>query len=269
MKEFLDYTLIEYDNFNFKVYTLLEIIVVFFIVKLLLYIIKTGITKSTRFDVAKKYSVYQLIKYFAYVITAVTFFHIIGFNVSYLLLGSSALLVGLGFGLQNLFSDFISGIILLIDSSVKVDDVIEVDGLVGKVVQIDFRTTMVVTRDDKYIIVPNTDLTKNQLVNWTHNDILSRFEIKVGVSYNSDVNVVIKLLKEATLSHKDVEKKPEPIIRFSDFGESSLDFTILFWSNEVFRIENIKSDIRIKIFDLFNENTIEIPFPQRVVHSPK
>lgn len=210
MKEFLDYTLIEYDNFNFKVYTLLEIIVVFFIVKLLLYIIKTGITKSTRFDVAKKYSVYQLIKYVAYVITAIAFFHIVGFNVSYLLLGSSALLVGLGFGLQNLFSDFISGIILLIDSSVKVDDVIEVDGLVGKVVQIDFRTTMVVTRDDKYIIVPNTDLTKNQLVNWTHNDILSRFEIKVGVSYNSDVNVVIKLLKEATLSHKDVEKNQNP-----------------------------------------------------------
>ena len=110
MKEFLDYTLIEYDNFNFKVYTLLEIIVVFFIVKLLLYIIKTGITKSTRFDVAKKYSVYQLIKYFAYVITAVTFFHIIGFNVSYLLLGSSALLVGLGFGLQNLFSDSFQGL---------------------------------------------------------------------------------------------------------------------------------------------------------------
>ncbi|WNM18281.1 mechanosensitive ion channel family protein [Flavobacterium capsici] len=267
MKEFLDYVLIDYDNFTIKVYTLLQIFIVFIIVRLLLFLIKTGINKSSKFDVAKKYSVYQLIKYVAYVLTAIAFFHILGFNVSYLLLGSSALLVGLGFGLQNLFSDFISGIILLIDSSVKVGDVIEVDGLIGQVVQIDFRTTMVITRDDKYIIVPNTDLTKNQLVNWTHAGVLSRFEVKIGVSYNSDVSLVIILLKEATLSHTAVEKSKEPIIRFSDFGDSSLNFTVLFWSSEVFRIENVKSDIRIKIFELFNQNKIEIPFPQRVLHT--
>lgn len=269
MKEFLDYTLIDYNNFTIKVATLLAIAIVYFVVKIILYLIKTALRKSSRFDAAKEYSVFQLIKYVAYVVSVIAFLHILGFNVSFLLLGSSALLVGLGFGLQNLFSDFISGIILLIDSSVKVDDVIEVNGLVGKVVQIDFRTTMVITRDDKYIIIPNTDLTKNQLVNWTHDNILSRFEIKVGVSYNSEVNLVMKLLKEATLSHQAVEKTPEPIIRFSDFGESSLDFTILFWSNEVFRIENVKSDIRVKIFELFHDNAIEIPFPQRVVHTPK
>lgn len=269
MKEIIDYTLIDYHNFTIKVFTLIEILIVFFFVKLSLYLIKTGINKSSKFDVAKKYSVYQLIKYIAYGLTIIAFFHILGFNVSIILLGSSALLVGLGFGLQNLFSDFISGIILLIDSSIKVGDVIEVDGLIGQVVQIDFRTTIVITRDDKYIIVPNTDLTKNQLVNWTHNGVLSRFEIKVGVAYSSDVSLVIKVLKEATLSHIAVEKKPEPIIRFSNFGDSSLDFSILFWSNEVFRIENVKSDIRIKIFELFNQNNIEIPFPQRVLHTIK
>ena len=112
----------------------------------------------------------------------------------------------------------------------------------------------------------NTDLTKNQLVNWTHNGVLSRFEIKVGVGYNSDINLVIKLLNDAVESHNAVEKSKKPVIRFSDFGESSLDFTVLFWSSEVFRIENVKSDIRIKIFELFKINNIEIPFPQRVIH---
>lgn len=266
MKEILDYILIDYDNFTIKVYTLIQLFVVFIVVKVVLLLVKTGINKSSTFDIAKKYSVYQLIKYVAYTLTLISFLHILGFNVSYLLLGSSALLVGLGFGLQNLFSDFISGIILLIDSSVKVGDVIEVDGLIGQVVQIDFRTTMVITRDDKYIIVPNTDLTKNQLVNWTHNGVLSRFEIKVGVGYNSDINLVIKLLNDAVESHNTVEKSKKPVIRFSDFGESSLDFTVLFWSSEVFRIENVKSDIRIKIFELFKINNIEIPFPQRVIH---
>jgi small-conductance mechanosensitive channel len=179
--------------------------------------------------------------------------------------GSAALLVGVGFGLQNLFSDFTSGIILLLDSTIKVNDVIEIDGLVGKVKEINLRTTTVLTRDDIYIIIPNTDLTKNQLVNWTYSSISSRFEIKVGVDYSSDVQLVMRLMKEAS-NHPNVLKNPESFVRFSDYGDSSLDFTLLFWSEDVFRIETIKSDIRIKLFELFKEHQIQIPFPQRVVH---
>jgi small-conductance mechanosensitive channel len=189
-----------------------------------------------------------------------------GFNLSVLVAGSAALLVGVGLGLQNLFSDFVSGIILLVDSSVKVNDVIELNGLVCTVQEINLRTTTVLTRDDKYIILPNSDLTRNQLINWTHSDLASRFEVTVGVDYSSDIHQVIQILKKAVDSQNNVLKEPNPFIRFTDFGDSSLNFSVIFWSEELFRIETTKSDLRIKIFELFKENNITIPFPQRVVH---
>lgn len=222
--------------------------------------------RSKKINLAKKYAIYNLVKYCIYVFSFVIGFEILGFNISVLIAGSAALLVGIGLGLQNLFSDFISGIILLVDSSVKVNDIIEVNGLVCKVQEINLRTTMVLTRDDKYIILPNSDLTRNQLINWTHSDITSRFEVKIGVDYSSDVALVMKILKNAVVNQEGVLKIPEPFIRFSDYGESSLNFSIFFWSQEVFRVENIMSAIRVKIFQLFKENNITVPFPQRVVH---
>lgn len=266
MKKIPDYSLFEYGSIQINLSTIIELLVVFTVIFASLRIIKITINKTTKFDSGKKYSIFQLIKYIAYVIGLLAFLHVLGFNISYLLVGSSALLVGLGFGLQNLFSDFISGIIILLDSSVKVSDIIEVNGIIGRVTEIKFRTTTVITRDDKYIIIPNTDLTKNNLINWTHQNVTSRFEINVGVDYSSDVNKVMKVLQEVVEKNKFVLKKPSPFIRFVDFGDSSLNFTVLFWSNEVFRIENIKSDIRIAIFNAFAENNINIPFPQRVVH---
>jgi len=169
-------------------------------------------------------------------------------------------------GMQNLFSDYISGIIILIDSSVKVNDVIEVNGMVCKVIEINLRTTTVLTRDDKYIILPNTDLTRNHLNNWIHNDLASRFEVTVGVDYSSDVKLVMEILKTAVDNQNGILKKPAPFIRFNDYGDSSLDFCIYFWSEDVFRVENIKSEMRIRIFELFKEHNITIPFPQRVLH---
>lgn len=206
-------------------------------------------------------------KYFIIVLAVGISLQILDFNLSVLIAGSAALLVGLGLGLQNLFSDYVSGIIILFDSTVKVGDVIEINGLVCKVEEINLRTTTVLTRNDKYIILPNTDLTRNQLINWTHSDIASRFEVNVGVDYSSDVKLVMKILFEAAINQPGVLKNPKPFTRFTDFGESSLNFSIIFWSEDVFRVENIKSELRVKIFDKLNENNITIPFPQRVVHT--
>lgn len=183
--------------------------------------------------------------------------------------GSAALLVGIGLGLQNLFSDFVSGIVILVDSTIKVGDVLDVDGLVCKVEEINIRTTLVLTRDDKFILLPNTLLTKNKIVNWTHSKNTSRFEVNVGVDYASDVNLTMRLIKEAGLEQKDVLKHPEPFVRFNDFGSSSLDFTLYFWVDDVFRAENAKSEIRVNIFNKLSENNITIPFPQRVLHFEK
>lgn len=269
MKEILNHTLLQLGNNTVTVLSLLKLILFIVIILFLLKVIKKGIYRTRKIDQAKKYSIYSLVKYCILVFSFAIGFQILGVNISLLLAGSAALLVGVGLGLQNLFSDFVSGIIILLDSSVKVNDIIEVNGLMCKVQEINLRTTMVLTRDDKYIILPNSDLTRNQLINWTHSDITSRFEVKIGVDYSSDINLVMRILKDAAKGHEGILTEPEPFVRFTDYGESSLNFSVMFWSQEVFRVENIKSEIRVRIFELFNENNITVPFPQRVLHIKK
>lgn len=266
LKEFLHYTIFKVGKENIEVSSILFLLLFLIGLNLALRLLKKIVYASRKFDTSKKYTIYALIKYFVYVIGFVLALDIIGLNVSVLMAGSAALLVGIGLGLQNLFSDFVSGIILLVDSTLKVGDIIEVDGLVCQVQMINLRTTTVLTRDDKYLILPNTILTKNKINNWTHDATSSRFDIKIGVAYGSDVKKVMDILKQIALEHSAIEKTPQPFARFNDYADSALIFNIYFWTKEVFRVENIKSDLRVKFYEAFKENDIEIPFPQRVLH---
>ncbi len=266
MKEFLKYKLIDTSDYILKVSNLLGLLILILCTVLIIFLVKRVIYKSHKIFVPKKYALYQLFKYFFIVVSVVLSFKIIGFDISLLLAGSAALLVGVGLGIQHIFSDFISGIVILIEGTIKVDDIIDISGIICKVQDINFRTTKVLTRDDKYIIVPNSELTKNHIINWTHSKIISRFDISFGVDYSSDIHLVIDILEKEALDHPFVLKEPKPFARFNDCGNSSLLFTIYFWAKEVFRVENIKSDLRIKIFEDFKRNGIQIPFPQRVVH---
>jgi len=269
MERLYKYNIFKIGDYSLNVLAVFEFFFLILFVLLFLFILKKSINKAIKQNIARKYAIYNLIKYLILVVTFVFALQILGFNLSVLIAGSAALLVGIGLGLQNLFSDFVSGIILLVDSTVKVNDVIEVNGLVCKVQQIKLRTTTVLTRDEKYIILPNTDLTRNQLINWTHSAVSSRFDIPVGVDYSTDVISVMKILKEAVDMQDGVLKEPAPFVRITDFAESSLNFSVYFWSEEVFRVENIKSEIRVRIFELFKSNSIKIPFPQRVIHINK
>lgn len=266
MEEILNYELLKIGKDTIYLVSVLKLVGFLLLIFIVLFGLKKAIYKSKRFDVAKKYSIYSLSKYFIFVLASIYGLQIVGFNLSVLMAGSAALLVGVGLGLQSIFSDFISGILILIESTVKVNDVIEVDGVVSIVKEINLRTTTVLTRDDKYIIVPNSNLTTSQIINWTHDHISSRFEVKVGVDYSSDVNLVMEVLKKVVLSQGGIEKEPVPFVRFVQFGDSSLDFAVIFWSEDVFRVRNIESELRVKIFNAFKENNIAIPFPQRVVH---
>ena len=267
MEKILNYELIRFDDFNFSVKKFVLLIGLWAITFLILRLLKSILGKSSKLDQAKRYSIYTLFKYVLIVITSVFFLQIIGFNLSVLMAGSAALLVGLGLGIQNLFSDYISGIIILFDSTVKVGDVIEADGLVCKVEEINLRTTKVLTRDDKYVILPNTILTKNQLINWTHHEVKARFEVNIGVAYGSDIELTQRLLIEATCEINEIVTTPKPSTRLVDFGDSSIKFIVLFWTEEVFRVENVKSLLRIKIIEKLTENNIVIPYPQRVIHT--
>ncbi len=266
MEQFLNYKILQIGGFSVSVYHLIGISIVVLATAFLLWVLKKSIYRSTRFNEGKKYAFYQIIKYLLIVIAIAFGLQFVGVNVTVFVAGSAALLVGLGLGVQNLFNDFISGIIILLDSTVKVGDVIEVNGIVGKVTQIELRTTTVITRDDTYIILPNSYITGNQLSNWTHEHITSRFEVTVGVDYGSDIDLVMELLKQAAKEHRQVKNNPEPFVRLIRYGDSSVDFMLLFWSDEVFRIENVKSEIRIAIWRKFKDRGVVIPFPQRTLH---
>lgn len=221
--------------------------------------------ESKRLDSRNRTTILILTKYLIWVIGIVLALDVIGVEITILLAGSAALLVGLGLGLQQIFSDIVSGIFLLLEGSVKIGDLMEVDGLIGRVLKINLRTSEILTRSGIIIIVPNHKFIVENVVNWSHNATTTRFSVGVGVSYSSDPNLVKKILLECAISHGSINKKKpyEPFVRLIDFGDSSLDFELLFWSSEGFIIENIKSDLRFMILSKFRKNGVEIPFPQR------
>ena len=266
MEDFFNYTIFTISGYSLRVAVLIKLAILLLVTILLLSMIKNILYKSIKIEKSRKYSVYRLIKYLIVVINFLFVLKIIGVDITVLMASLAALLVGLGFGLQNLFSDYMSGIIILFDSSIKVNDVIDVNGTVGQVIKIGLRTTTVKTRSDQYIILPNTKLTSQELINWTHQAGSSRFEISIGVDYSSDIHLVMKLLKTAAIDQDGVLNSPEPFVRFNEYGDSALLFSLYFWVDEVFRVENIKSQLRIRLFDVFKSNGINIPFPQRVLY---
>lgn len=265
MKDIFDYNLFHINNYELKVISILMVVLLFILIKIILWVIKKSIDNATRIDKAKKYAIYNLVKYVIVVFSIIVAFQLLGINFTLLLGGAAALLVGIGLGLQNIFSDFISGIILLVESKIKINDIVEVDGLLCRVSDINLRTTTVLGRDDKYIILPNSLLTKNSIINWTYTDVSSRFKVSVGAGYTSDIKLVKKILDEIISNQPGALKSPAPFVRFEDFADSFLLFSVYFWSEDVYGVENIKSEIRAKIFEKFRDNNIDISLPQRVL----
>lgn len=266
MREILDYQFFQIGNYTLHVHNLLGLLILIVIAKIILNLVSRGIRRNKKIDAGAKYSIQQLLRYTLIVVALLVGITIMGFDISVLFVGSAALLVGIGFGLQHLFNDFVSGIIILLDGTIKVNDVIEVDGIVSRVKEIKLRTTTVMTREDKCIILPNSVITQSNVVNWTYSHLTSRFEVQVNLGYAEDIPAAMKLLKEVVLEHKAVSKSPEPSIRISSFADSSIEITIMFWCSEVFRVESIKSEIRVAIFKMLRQHNIQIPFPQRVIH---
>jgi small-conductance mechanosensitive channel len=153
------------------------------------------------------------------------------------------------------------------EGSIKVGDVLEIEDDVVKITNIGLRTSKALNRDDISIIIPNSLITTNKVINWSHqNNNKARFRISVGVAYRSDVEKVINLLVESANEHPDTVDKKITHARLTDFGNSSLDFQVLFYSKNIFRIERVKSEIRRTISKKFAENGITIPFPQLDLH---
>ncbi|MCH8330820.1 MAG: mechanosensitive ion channel [Bacteroidetes bacterium] len=269
LKEFLEYPLIDVGNFHLTPYHLVVVVLAYVIIRILLWSIKKLFQKETtkkRFDKGQRFALYQLIKYIIIIIAVTIVLENLGINITPLILGSTALLLGLGFALQHLFQDFISGIILLSEGTIKVDDVIEVDGIVGRVTSIGFRTSHLETTDSIIMILPNSKFTSEKVINWTHNRLNTRFTIEVGVAYGTDIELLKKTLNECIEEHSEINENSRPDILFKDFGDSALIFQLRFWHDNMFRIEVLKSELRFLIDKKFREKGIVIPFPQTDIH---
>jgi len=273
MNDFWQYIIIKIGNFTLTPGKLAVVAAIFIFAKLLLLLIKKGLVNKSGLSVTEKgagLSIYQLVKYFVWVIAVSLSVQMLGFDITLLVAGSAALLVGMGFGLQDIFSDIISGLFLLVERKVKIGDIMEVDGIVGKVQTIDLRTSVLLTREGYNIIVPNHKFITENVINWTHQAFDRRFHLEIGVSYNSDIDVVTTILLDCALLQKEVLRNEvehnKPFVRLQQFGDSSLIFHLIFWTQDIFRVEQVKSDLRYRIFKAFHEKGISIPFPQRDIH---
>jgi small-conductance mechanosensitive channel len=177
-----------------------------------------------------------------------------------------ALGVGIGFGLQNVVNNFVSGLILLYERPVQKSDIIEVGSLLGEVRRIGVRSSTVRTYDGAEVIVPNASLISQEVVNWTLSDRTRRIEIPLNVAYGTDPGRVIDLLLAAVTDKRGVLQMPQPVALFQGFGDSSLDFVVRFWTAEFDRWSQVSSDVRAAIYDAVRKDGIEIPFPQRDLH---
>ena len=178
----------------------------------------------------------------------------------------TALSVGIGFGMQDIVSNFISGIVLLFERPIRVGDTIEVGENHGLVRQINIRATTVQTRDNIFILVPNRNLISQEVVNYGYDDPKMRLRIPVGVSYGSKPREIEEVLLKVAAEHKSVLRHPVPLVHFIEFADSSLNFNLLVWIQRAEQRMRIISDINFAIFEAFGEAKIEIPFPQRDVH---
>ena len=268
INEFLNEDIITFgQNGHLSPKMILIIIVVFIITAVILKVLKKLITrKLPEEDKPKFTSVFSFTRYFIYLVVILIAMDNMGINVTAIFAASAALLVGVGLALQTFFQDIISGIFILMDQSVHVGDIVEIDGKVGRVSEIKLRTTRAVTIDNKVLIIPNHKYLTSSLYNWTENGVQTRESITIGVAYGSDVELVKSLLYQAAKNHPKVLDYPEPIILFTDFGDSALQFKLVFTLNNSFEAIFTQSDIRFEVNKLFAEHQIKIPFPQRELY---
>ena len=236
------------------------------VIKMVRYRIEFKMLEKTNLDSGTKHSLASGFAYICYVLAGLLAIAIMGGNLTNIALIAGALSVGIGLGLQDIVNNFVSGIIMLFERPIKVGDWVVIGSEEGEVKQINIRSTEVQTFNRASVIIPNSQVLSNSVVNRTHENNWARYAVKVGVAYGSDVERVKELLLECASSHPKVAKKPAPYVLFQDFGENSLDFEVRFYVSDINVGWTAPSDVRFIINKRFKEEGIEIPFKQMVIH---
>jgi small-conductance mechanosensitive channel len=271
---FLNYSIYNHGTSQLTIGTLLYLIIgiwlVFFLSKLIRRLLIDRILEKKGTDKGVSHAIGTIFRYVFVVIGLIIVFQATGIDLSAITVLIGALGVGIGFGLQNITNNFISGIIILFERPIKVGDRVELpelDNLTGDVINISARSTTIITNDNIAILVPNSKFISDTVINWSYNDANVRFNIPVGVAYKEDPEVIRKILVDVAKSHPGVLKDPAPDVLFDEYADSSLNFLLRIYTNEYSRKPRVlKSELYYKIFEKFKEKGIEIPFPQQDVY---
>lgn len=271
LSNILNYEIGSFGDINLSVglilYLILSIVFVIFISGYIKKIVVKKILAGRDFDFGTRDAIGTIVKYFVLILGFTTVLQTSGINLSALGFVAGALGIGIGFGLQNITSNFISGLIILFERPVKVGDRVEIGDVIGSIVKISARSTTVVTNDNIAYIVPNSEFIENKVINWSFTDTKIRLGFDVGVSYNEDPEKVRAILLRIAKENPNVLNTPEPLIIFDEFGDSSLNFILYVWTSEfINRPKILKSELYFEIFKAFKKEGIEIPFPQRDLH---
>lgn len=274
VRDYLDTEALTFKAGNYQISaykalkSILIVILVFWAAAIASDFAEKRVGKFKKIRAANRALILKIVHIGIYIIAGLFALDIVGIDLTTLTVFSGALGIGLGFGLQKIASNFISGIILLLEKSVEQDDLIELaDGTFGFVRKAHARYTLIETFDTKEILVPNEDLITNRVVNWTLTSNKGRIEIPVGVSYGSDIEKARDLILEAASEHPKCIEDPEPRCFLRNFGDSSVDFILHFWMADIREGRWApQSEVMFSIWRKFHENDIEIPFPQRDLH---
>jgi len=227
-------------------------------------LIVNKILSRYQLDLGTRRSIGTMVKYFLILAGIFSILQTNGLDLSAFGILAGAVGVGIGFGLQNITNNFISGLIILLEQPIKEGDRIEVGDVSGDVIKISARSTMIVTNDNISIIVPNSQFIDSQVINWSHNDRNIRFNFPVGVAYKEDPQKIRQILLDIAKNNSGILNLPEPDVLFDEFGDSSLNFNLRVWTSEyINRPKVLKSQLYYEIFRRFKEEGVEIPFPQR------
>lgn len=269
-----------YDILNYQLFTLNKVpitvlsILIFlflflFFISLAIFVRRTlnrRLLKRFRIDAGTRYTLSRISQYIIITIGALISFDFIGVDLSSLTVVFGLLSVGIGFGLQNVTSNFISGLIILFERPISVGDRVMVNEIEGDVTEINIRSTMIQTVNNVSIIVPNSEFVSKDVVNYSHGDTSYRLDINVGVAYGSDLDSVLKALKEVADQNKSVMTKPAPEVHLIEFGDSSWNMQLRAWIADVKHYPRIRNELNQAIVRIFRKYEIEIPFPQRDLH---
>ncbi len=275
--QILEYEFFRLGDFHFAVYHIFYVIIVVFVAKLVfsalsVVLIRTIRRKNGNKDEGTEYVYVQLAKYIIYIIAFIVVVRSFGVNLDAVMWLITGLAVGAGIGLQNIFRDYFSGLLLLFEGNIKVGDIIEIDylsgkqDLIAKVTSINLRSTKIETVDGKVLIVPNSKLTHENVNNWNLDKKLTRYKIPITISYKTDTELAKSILLKCAHESKMVNARKPALVRLLNFGHDGLEMDLVFWASQNLEIEQHKSDIRFAIVEEFRKNKITIPFPQRDLH---